>query len=47
MVFIAYKGCKREKGTLVFRRVINIVFNIADLQSNNKLNDIGTNKYIV
>jgi hypothetical protein len=31
-VFIAYKGCKREKGTLAFRRVINVIFDVADLQ---------------
>jgi len=35
-VFMAYKGRKREKGTLAFGRVINIIFNVADLQGSRR-----------
>jgi hypothetical protein len=30
-VFIVYKGHKREKGTLAFGRVIDVIFNVVDL----------------
>ena len=36
MVFVACKGYKREKGTLAFRRVINVIFDVADLQSSRR-----------
>ena len=32
MVFVACKGYEGEKSTLAFRRAIDVIFNMADLQ---------------
>ena len=35
-MFMACKGRKREKGTLAFGRVIDVIFDVADLQGSRR-----------
>ena len=44
MVFVAYKGRKREKGhASVLGRVISVIFNITDLQKSRRCRDYRYN----